>query len=61
MMIQYIVDHLNERFYNQKQLYLVYKDSKYEYLLYEDYATNDMAVKIFSIKTICYLATHAHN
>jgi hypothetical protein len=61
MMIQYIVDNLSERFYNQRQIYNIYKDSKYECLLYEDYTTNDMAIKIFSIKTICYLASDIHS
>lgn len=61
MMIQYIVDHLSERFYNQRHIYSIYKEAKYECLLYEDYTTNDMAIKIFSIKTICYLANDVHS
>lgn len=61
MMIQYIIDHLNDRFYNQNDLYMTYKENNYEYILFEDFATNDSDIKLFSIKTICFLASDIHS
>jgi len=55
-MIEYIVMYLEERFFDHSQIYMVYRENKYEYLLFEDFTTNELSVRIFSIKIISYLA-----
>jgi hypothetical protein len=59
-MIEYIVQFLEERFFDQSEIYKIYRDVKYEYLLFEDFATNELMVRLFSFKIVCYLAEDVH-
>lgn len=60
MMIDFILKNMKEQFF-ERRVYQAYNCAPYNERLCQDYESNDMNVKIFSLKVLCFLISDAQS